>query len=136
MITVEFFRPDGKVVHPAESFPWVRVTGDTLLAEPSGEKVARYSGGVWTDADDTAAPASASKLVVHGSTCSLRFEGDTPDDAITFGPFARVEFLGGAVYGRQPGRRLLARLDEPSKSWYGYENKRTWAGMVVDKCPS
>ena len=112
MITVEFFRPDGKEVHPAESFPWVRVAGDTLLAEPSGEKVARYSGGVWTDADDTAAPASASKLVVHGSTCSLRFEGDTPDDAITFGPFARVEFLGGAVYG-QPGRRLLARLAEP-----------------------
>jgi len=135
MITVEFFRPDGKEVHPAESFPWVRVAGATLLGEPSGEKVARYSGGVWTDADDKAAPASASKLVVHGSTCSLRFEGDTPDDAITFGPFARVEFLGGAVYG-QPGRRLLARLDEQSKSWYGYENKRTWAGMVVDKCPS
>jgi len=135
MFTVEFFRPDGKEVHPAESFPWVRVAGDTLLAEPSGEKVARYSGGVWTDADDTAAPASASKLVVHGSTCSLRFEGDTPDDAITFGPFVKVEFLGGAVYG-QPGRRLRARLDEQSKSWYGYENKRTWAGMVVDTCPS
>jgi hypothetical protein len=53
MFTVEFFRPDGKEVHPAESFPWVRAAGDTLLAEPSGEKVARYSGGVWTDADGT-----------------------------------------------------------------------------------
>jgi hypothetical protein len=28
------------------------------------------------------------------------------------GPFDKLEFLGGAVYG-QPGRRLLARLAEP-----------------------
>jgi hypothetical protein len=135
MITVEFFRPDGREAHAATSFPWVRVAGDTLLAEPSGDKIACYSGGVWTDANDTAAPASASKLVVHGSTCTIRFEDDSPDDSTTLGPFERVEFLGGAVYG-QPGRRLLARLDEQSKAWYAYENKRAWAGMAVEKCPS
>jgi hypothetical protein len=125
MITVEFFRPDGIKVHAAGSYPWVSVAGDVLLAEPSGAVVACRCGGVWTDDEDTAGPASASKLVVHGSTFLLRFEGDMPDDAFILGPFARVEVLGGVVYG-WPGRRLLARLDEQSSLWYVYENKRTW----------
>ncbi len=127
MVTVRFLRTDGTEVHRAGPFAWVRVAGGSLQAGPDGQEIARYRGGIWT-LDGQSVP----KYVVHGSTCSVRFEADSPDDSPLYGPFDQVELVDGAVYV-QPGRRLLARLDERDQSWYSYEDKRSWRSMVVEK---
>jgi hypothetical protein len=64
--------------------------------------------------------------------CITRFEAESPDDSATHDNFARVEFVDGSVYA-QPGRRLLARLDEQERTWYSYEDKRSWTNLVVEK---
>src|SRR5947209_1648216 len=70
MVTVHFFRTDGREVHKAGPFPWVRAANGSLQAGPDGEVVARYLGGVWTVAGN-----DVPKCVIHGSTCTTRFEG-------------------------------------------------------------
>ena len=37
------------------------------------------------------------KCIIHGSTCTARFEGDSPDDTTMHGPFDQVEFVDGSV---------------------------------------
>ena len=128
MVTVHFVRTDGRQVHKAGPFPWVRAVDGSLQAGPDGEEIARYVGGVWAVAGD-----GAPKCVIHGSTCTARFEGDGPDDSATHGPFEKVEFVDGSVYA-EPGRRLLARLDEQDHTWYSHEDKRSWPKLVVEKC--
>jgi hypothetical protein len=127
MVTVQFMRTDGRRVHKAGPFPWVQAAGGSLQAGPDDEEIARYVGGVWAVAGD-----SAPKCVIHGSTCTARFEGDSPNDSATHGPFDAVEFVDGAVYV-QPGRRLLARLDEPDQTWYSYADRRNWTKLRVEK---
>jgi len=84
----------------------VRVDDSTLRAGPDGEEVAHDRGGVWY-----AAELSAPKYVIHGSACTLRFEGEGPAGSTTLGSLDEVAVVDGAVYA-QPGHRLLARLDE------------------------
>jgi hypothetical protein len=128
MVTVHFLRTDGREVHKAGPFPWLRAVDGSLRAGPNGEEVARYVGGVWNWEN-----VSAPKYVLHGTTCTLRFEGENPDDSTALGPLDRVEVVDGAVYAH-PGRRLLARLDEEKKAWYAYEDKRYWPSLLVEKC--
>src|SRR5947209_13838359 len=127
MVTVHFLRTDGREVYKAGPFPWVRAADGSLQAGPDGEEIARYVGGVWAVAGD-----GAPKCVIHGSTCTARFEGDGPDDSATHGPFDTVEFVDGAVYA-QPGRRLLARLDEPDQTWHSYAEQRNWPKLLVER---
>lgn len=138
MVTVHFLRTDGKEVHRAGPFPWVRAADGSLEAGPDGEEVARHSGGIWTGAGHP-----VPKCIIHGSTCTARFESDNPDDSTTHGPFDTVEFVDGSVYAN-PGCRLLARLDEQERTWYSYEDRRSWPRLVVEnsvpderpRCPS
>ena len=127
MVTVHFLRTDGREVYKAGPFPWVRAADGSLQAGPDGEEVARYLGGVWTVAGH-----DVPKCIIHGSACIARFEGNSPDDSTTHGPYDQVEFVDGSVYA-QPGRRLLARLDEQEHTWYSYEDKRSWSKLVVEK---
>ncbi len=127
MVMVHFLRTEGREVHKAGPFSWVRAADGSLQAGPDGEEIARYQGGVWSVAGH-----DVPKCIIHGSTCTARFEGDSPDDSATHGPFDEVEFVDGSVYG-QPGRRLLARLDEQDHTWYSYEDKRSWPKLFVEK---
>jgi hypothetical protein len=72
------------------------------------------------------------KCIIHGSSCTARFEDDGPASATTYGPFDRVEFVDGSVRV-EPGRHLLARLDEQERTWYSYEDGRSWQRLVVQK---
>jgi hypothetical protein len=127
MVTLHFVRTDGKEVHQAGPFPWVRAAGGSLQAGPDGREVARDLGGLWTVAGH-----DVPNCIIHGSTCTARFEGERPDDATAHGPFDAVAFVDGSVYA-QPGRRLLAHLDEQDGTWYSYEDKRRWPKVVVEK---
>jgi hypothetical protein len=127
MVTVHFLRSEGREVLKAGPFPWVRAADGSLQAGPDGQEIARYLGSVWTVAGQ-----DVPKCAIHGSVCTARFESDSPDDSTTHGPFDKVEFVDGSVYA-QPGRRLLARLDEQEHAWYSYEDKRNWPRLVVEK---
>ena len=127
MVTVHFLRTDGREVHKAGPFPWVRAADGSLQAGPEGEEVARYRGGVWTVAGH-----DVPKCVLSCPACTARFEAERPDGSATHEHFAQMEFVDGAVYA-QPGRRLLARLDEQDHTWYSYEHKRSWPKLVVEK---
>jgi hypothetical protein len=101
MVTVEFFRSGG---YP--SAPLGRFRGcASLHAGPDNEKIASYHGGVWF-----AAEISAPSYTLHGSSCTVRFQGEGPEDSVSLG-LDKVEVVDGAVY-TQPGHRLIARLDE------------------------
>jgi hypothetical protein len=41
--------------------------------------------------------------------------------------------VDGAVYV-QPGRRLIARLDEAKNAWFTYEDKRFWPSLIIEHC--
>lgn len=103
------------------------VADGSLQAGPGGEKIARYLGGVWT-----AAGYDVPECIIHGSTCTARFEAEKADDSITHNPFHKVEFVDGSVCA-QPGRRLLARFDEQEERRYSCEDKRSWPKLVVEK---
>jgi hypothetical protein len=127
MVMVRFLRTEGREVHRAGPFPWVRLGGGSLEVGPDGKVIARYRGGIWA-VDGHSVP----KYIIHGSTCTVRFEADSPNDSATHGPFDKVELVDGSAYV-EPGRRLLARLDEHDQQWYSYEDKRRWPKMVVEK---
>jgi hypothetical protein len=48
------------------------------------------------------------------------------------GPFDQIEFIDGSVYG-QPGRQLLAHLNEEQQTWYSYVDQQSWPKLVVEK---
>jgi hypothetical protein len=127
MVTVHFLRTDGREVHKAGPFPWVRAADGSLQTGPDGEEIACYRGGIWT-VDGHGVP----KCIVHGSTCTARFEDGISDDSTTHGPFYRLEFVDGSVFA-DPGRHLLARLDEQEQTWYSYDDRRSWPKLIVEK---
>jgi hypothetical protein len=86
--------------------------------------VARYGGGVWNVAGH-----DVPKCIVHASTCTVGCEGDNPEDSTTHGLLDTVEFVDESDFA-QPGRRLLAHLDENFQDWYSYEDKRGWPKIV------
>jgi hypothetical protein len=115
------------VVHRGGPFPWVRILAESLRAGPEDEEIGRYRGGAWHANEE-----SGSRLDLHGSSCSLRFEGGTGETA-HYGPFDRVEFIDGAIY-THPGQVLLARLDEQNKEWFAYDGGRWWPGLIIERC--
>jgi hypothetical protein len=135
MVVVHFLRSDGQTVHTAGPFPWIQAFDGSLQAGPDGNEIALYLGEIWAVADhDALAGHEVPRCVVHGSECLLRCEGDNSSDSTTHGPFDRVEFIDGSVYG-QPGRRLLALFDERKHSWYTYDDQRLWMRLVIESSP-
>jgi hypothetical protein len=128
MVRVQFLRTGDRPLRTDGPFPWVRLHATALQAGPDGREIARYHGGVWASGD-----VAAPKFLLHGSACSLRFEGESAGDSATFGRFDQVEVVDGAVYAT-PRRRLLSRLDEGRGPWYTYQDKRFWPSLVVEKC--
>jgi hypothetical protein len=126
MVSLCLSRSGGEEVHRAGPFPWVRVLAESLRAGPEDKEIGRYRGGVWHTNDDC-----GTRLSLHGSSCSIRFEDGT-GETDNHGPFDEVEFVDGAVY-TFPGRLLLARLDEQKKQWYAYDAGRWWPGLVVER---
>ncbi len=128
MVTVQFLRTGDKPLRTLGPFPWVRLHDGSLRAGPDDKEVAHHRGGVWY-----AGEVSAPKYAVHGSACTLRFEGDGPAESASLGSLDKVEVSDGAVY-TQPGGRLVARLDEAKHAWYAYEDQRFWPSLVVEHC--
>jgi hypothetical protein len=125
MVTVHFLRSDGTEIYKAGPVPWLRAVDGSLRAWPDGKEIARYEGGIWN-----AEGHAVAKCVIHASTCTVRYESDNPDDSTAHGPYDTVEFVDGSVFA-QPGRHLLAHLDEGFQEWYSYEDKRSWPKLVV-----
>lgn len=114
-------------MYRAGPFPWVRILGESLRVGPEDGEIGRYRGGIWHTREE-----SGTRIDLHGSSCSVRFEGGAGDSE-RYGPFDGVEFIDGAIY-TQPGHVLLARLDEPNSQWYAYDGGQWWKGLVIEWC--
>lgn len=128
MLTVHFLRYDGKHVDRAGPFPWLRVDANSLRTGPDGAELARYQGGIWYTPE-----FNATKYVVHGVSCALRFEDEKAADSASFGPVDQVDVVDGAIY-IPPGHRLVAHLDEVKKAWYVYQSKGFWPALILEHC--
>jgi hypothetical protein len=125
MVTIHFVLADGREVYSVGPVAWVVATDGSLHVGPDGGQIAHYWGGVWNVAGH-----DVPKCIVNGSRCSAHFEDGRAPSAVQ-GPFDRIEFIDRSVYG-QPGRQLLAHLNEQAQVWYSYLGQQNWPKLVVD----
>ena len=126
MVSVEFVNIEGRVAHQAGPFPAVRLDGGRLFA--GDRQLGALGGGRWDFGE-----GSVTRVRLHGSHCTLRFEGDEDGGADARGPFERIELVDGAIYA-EPGRVLVARHVERDGRWHSYNDGRVWPVLVVEWC--
>ncbi len=107
-------------------FLWVRILAESLRVGPGDEEMGQYGAGYWHIGNN-----DSMKLQLHGSNCSVRFEGEA-NQTKEYGPFEEVASFYGAIY-TQPGRVLLALLNEENNLWYEYDRGRSWPGLFIGK---
>ena len=128
MLVVQFLDYDGKPIRTVGPLPWVRLEATSLYVGPDDEEVARHQNGIWSAAD-----FEAPRYVIHGSTCTFRFEDEQAEDSARFGLVDQVDVVDGAIY-IPPGHRLVAHLEEEKQAWYVYQEKRFWPALVLEHC--
>ena len=124
MVTIEFLDERGSSWHRAGPYHRVHFKENELNGD--GTSVARHRNGYWRN-DETIAV----KVRLAGSLCEVRFEAD--DVGEQDGPFERVELVDGAIYA-QPGRVLLATLEERTGRWFRLATQTWWPRIVVNHC--